>query len=564
MDYADKRSNGNDMKQPKSNLGRDVASRYLSSSPLPTPPLSDVQKQQMVAELMAAYVTELEAANALQQSGSKYRIPDELPLELQAEVIKYDGRFKFIDMNGEGGNRDDDVPAIYMYDGPNEGLYSTSETDVNRYIRSFNCALVEKEIKTIISMLRGMVDHVPRCQNKNIIPVNNGLFDYEAKKLMDFTPELVFTTKTRVNYVDNPRNPVIQNSDGTTWDVETWIKSLTDDSEIVELLWRVLGAVVRPGEAWDKAIFLYSTKGNNGKGTFCVLLRNLCGDGAHTSLQIADFGKEFYLEKLLTASAIITDENDVGDYIDHASNFKTVVTHDVLKINRKYKQAIPFRFNGIVVQCINGLPRFRDKSNSLYRRILAIPFEKCFTGQERKYIKNDYLNRPEVLEYVLHKVLHMDYHHFSEPAACKRLLAEYMADNDTIRQFAEDMLPQCVWDLLPFKFLHELYIAWMKRNYPGTKPLGRNNFINDFLGILSEYPDWECQGKKEYTSNGRMGKSEPLILEYNLENWYNGTYTGPDAAKRCVVIQPKPKYRGILRISARSTALPGSTANDDK
>ena len=511
---------------------------------------------------MALYVTQLEAANAVLPAGSRYRIPDDPPLELLAEIIRYDGRLKFIDLCG-GGNEDGDAPAVYVLDGPNKGLYSTSETAVHRYIRSFNVSLTNKEIDTVISMLRGMVPHVTRCQNKNIIPVNNGLFDYDAKKLIDFMPELVFTTKTRVNYKPNPINPVIQNpDDGTTWDVESWIQSLTDDPEIVELLWQVLGAVIRPGEAWDKAVFLFSTRGNNGKGTFCVLLRNLCGNGAHTSIQIAEFGKEFYLEKLLTASAIITDENDVGDYIDHAGNFKAVVTHDTISINRKYKPAIPFRFTGIMVQCINGLPRFRDKSGSLYRRFLTIPFEKCFTGQERKYIKNDYLNRPEVLEYVLHKVLHTDYHQFSEPAACKRLLAEYKTDNDTIRQFAEEFLSQFVWDLLPFTFLYELYVSWMKRNYPGTKPLGRNNFLHDFLDILAEYPDWESQ-KKEYTSKGRMDKSEPLIGEYDLENWYNGSYQGPDATKRCVVIKPKPKYRGILRISAQAAAITSNGIVDD-
>lgn len=550
------------MRETQSNISRDAAEKYFSQTNLPMPPLNDSQKRQMAAELLGECVTPMEAANAVLPGKSRYPIPHDLPLELLAEIIKYDGRLKFIDLHGEGGNRDDDVPAVYMYDGPGKGLYSTSDTDVHSYIRSFNCALTKSEIKNIISMLRGMVPHVTRCKNKDIIPVNNGLFDYKAKKLMDFTPELVFTTKTRVNYVDNPINPVIQNPDGTTWDVEAWIRSLTDDPEIVELLWQVLGAVVRPGEAWDKAIFLFSTRGNNGKGTFCVLLRNLCGDGTHTSLQIADFGKEFYLEKLLTASAIITDENDVGDYIDHAGNFKAVVTHDTISINRKYKPAIPFRFTGIMVQCINGLPRFRDKSGSLYRRFLTIPFEKCFTGQERKYIKNDYLNRPEVLEYVLHKVLHTDYHQFSEPAACKRLLAEYKTDNDTIRQFAEEFLSQFVWDLLPFTFLYELYVSWMKRNYPGTKPLGRNNFLHDFLDILAEYPDWESQ-KKEYTSKGRMDKSEPLIGEYDLENWYNGSYQGPDATKRCVVIKPKPKYRGILRISAQAAAITSNGIVDD-
>lgn len=487
---------------------------------------------------MQCIVTPIEAANAVLPSKSRYPVPTELPPIAICHLLLKFYHLKFVSLGA--GNEDSDMPAVYVADGPNKGLYSTTETEINKCIRSFGPNLTDNQIKNIISILRGMAEHTTPCRNKDIIPVNNGLFDYTAKRILPFSSELVFLTKTKVDYKQSPVNPLIHNPDDRTdWDVESWIRSLTDDPEIVELLWEVIGAVVRPGEAWDKVIFLLSPEGNNGKGTFCELLRNLCGDEVHVSLQISDFDKDFMLEKLVTASAIITDENDVGDYIGHAGNFKAVATHDMININRKYKSAIPFRYNGIMVQCINGLPHFRDKSASLYRRILPIPFDKCFTGRERKYIKHDYLKRPEVLEYVLHKVLHMDYHHFSEPAACKRLLAEYKTDNDTVRQFADDVLPVCVWDLLPFTFLYGLYVAWMRRFYSGTKPLGRNNFHKDFLQILPEYSDWEFEDK-EYTSKGRMDKPEPLILEYDVKDWYNPSYQGPDPDKRCTIC-PKPK-----------------------
>lgn len=71
-----------------------------------------------------------------------------------------------------------------------------------------------------------------------------------------------------------------------------------------------------------------------------------------------------------------------------------------------------------MVQCLNEMPRIKDKSDSFYRRQLFIPFTKCFTGAERKYIKQDYLKRKDVLEYVLWKVLNMDYYELPIPKAC--------------------------------------------------------------------------------------------------------------------------------------------------
>ena len=75
------------MKQPKSGLLTDVTSRYLAGPNLPVKPLSDAQRLQVAAELMTLTVTELEAANALQASGSKYRIPDDVSPYQVAELI---------------------------------------------------------------------------------------------------------------------------------------------------------------------------------------------------------------------------------------------------------------------------------------------------------------------------------------------------------------------------------------------------------------------------------------------------------------------------------------------
>ena len=140
-----------------------------------------------------------------------------------------------------------------------------------------------------------------------------------------------------------------------------------------------------------------------------------------------DFSKDFMLEQLTKSLAVIVDENPTDVVVRDAANFKASVTGDVIQINRKYKPAIDCRFQGMIVQCINALPKFDDSSESIYRRLMVIPFEKCFTGQERKYIKDDYLNRKEVLEYVVYRVLMLmpDYYEFDNVYACQKMLMQY-------------------------------------------------------------------------------------------------------------------------------------------
>lgn len=282
------------------------------------------------------------------------------------------------------------------------------------------------------------------------------------------------------------------------------------------------------------------------------MMRNLVGNGSYASISVADFSREFMLEQLLHVSAIIVDENDVGTYIDAAANLKAIITNDVIGINRKYKTPINFQFRGFMVQCLNEFPRFKDKSDSFYRRQLFVPFDKCFTGRERKYIKSDYLHRQEVLEYVMYKVLHMDYYSLSEPAACKAVLAEYKEFNDPIRAFFEELADRFSWDFVPFEFAYDLYKAWFLENSPSGSIQGRNTFIKDLTNIVnSTSQDWTVdRNKMPVRPQGRMDWPEPLIAEYRLMKWFNPVYTGSDWEKRC--LPPlKSSYRGLERVQPK-------------
>ena len=187
------------------------------------------------------------------------------------------------------------------------------------------------DINEVISEIRSYVPRRFRCTEPHLIAVNNGIFDYTAKKLWPFTHKLVFLSKSRVDYDAYALNPIIHNNeDGTDWDVETWMESLSDDPEIVQVLWEILGAIIRPHVRWNKSAWLYSESGNNGKGTLCELMRALCGPGTYASIPLSNFSKDFMLEPLTRATAIIVDENDVGTYIDKAANLMSCLARPSL------------------------------------------------------------------------------------------------------------------------------------------------------------------------------------------------------------------------------------------
>lgn len=493
--------------------------------------------------------TEIELENAILPKGSKMDKYNSLAPAQVAWIIARLHPVKLIVTANAGSDGEYALLGVYQDSGEKSGIYDTSEKAVRDLARTYNALISIHDVKEMIAVLRDAVDTVYPCNEKNLIAVNNGIFDYDTKQLLPFTPEKVFLSKCKVNY-----NPVVQNitihndEDGTDWDVESWMNSLSDDAEVVNTLWEVIGAIVRPLVPWNRSAWFYSEKGNNGKGTLCELMRELCGDGTYVSIPLAEMGKDFMLEPLTHASAIIVDENDVGTFIDKAANLKAIITGDVIQINRKFKIPVSYKFRGFMVQCLNEMPRIKDKSDSFFRRQLFIPFTKCFTGIERKYIKQDYLHRQEVLEYVLYKVLNMNYYELSTPEVCEEALKEYKEYNDPIRQFANDILPNCVWDLLPFCFLYDLYREWYSVQIPTGSPEGNRSFIKNLKQIVdSDFGDkWEevQENVKEY-----MNKPEPLVREYGLIfKWGNPRYIASyDDDKACVPVHLQQKYRGLLR-----------------
>lgn len=440
--------------------------------------------------------------------------------------------------------------AVYCDDGPRKGLYTTDTDYINNIIYSYAPSMDKKSIDEVMSRLKAWAPVKTRNINRDYIPVNNGIYDYHTKTLIDFTPEIVFVAKSHTNYNANAQNVVITNpDDGYTWDVESWMEDLTDDPELTNLLWEITGALLRPNVAWNKSAWLYSDKGENGKGTLCALWRNLCGDSA-TSIPISDFAKDFMLSSLITSQAVIVDENDVGAFIDKAGALKAVITNDVVYINRKFKDPIKYQFHGFMVQCLNELPRFRDKSDSIYRRQLFVPMNKCFTGVARTYIKDDYIHRPEVLEYVMKRVLEMDYYRLSEPEACRVVLDEYKIYSDPVRQFWTEFEDQFVWDLLPYGFLYSLFKEWFKRNNPNGAIIGRNTFIKDLQNVLSKSTMFQFVDGRVRTGN-RMDETETLIATYNLTDWQT-----PGVSSKLATIEAmcRPRladnYRGLLRIGS--------------
>lgn len=468
-------------------------------------------------------------------------------------------------LNLNEGNQTNNL-ALFNYFEQHAGTYQFDTAYFDELVLTINPNANATIFNMCRTILKTFAPEETEQKRKDLVVVGNGIYNKETKTLEPFRSDYVTTTKIATNYNPNAQLTTITNPDGTTWDVESWLKDLAGnisnnyDDDTYKLFWEIIASVVNPDQVNAKAIFFYSSVGNNGKGTFGQLLKNLVGQKNYSSLPIPAFKHEFMKEQLLGKTLNIADENPVDIYVDDVQDFKAMITGDDLMINRKHEKPIVAQVKAINIQMLNGLPKTRDKSDSFYRRLIIVPFSYSFTNNgERPYIKHDYMYRTEVLEYVLKKALELDpFSEFTVPSRSEIALNRYKEDNNSAVEFWNYFENEFEWDFLPSDFLYKLYVAWFKDEH-GTERgscFSKKTFLNHLENHLKTNNSWEFRAT--YTTcpnalriNGRMDADEPLITEYKLTDFYDPDYKGSDPELKRK-FQRVERGRGIIRVTSQS------------
>lgn len=448
-----------------------------------------------------------------------------------------------------------ETARLYTYceQGPDEGLYVPAEFLIRQAAVAYNVSATSRDLDEVLRRLEDSVPMLEPSEDGDAVALANGIFDLRTKELAQFSPEVVLLSKCAVAF--NPEAtvpPVIDE-----WDVDSWMREIADDdAEVEQLLWEVIAALFRPGHAFEKAVFLYSESGSNGKGTYLEMLRSLAGAERVASLALSDFESRFLPSSLQDSFAVLSDESDVGGYLEKAKILKSWLSHDWIPFERKNRDLVKIKGRGLCVFCVNELPESKDKTESLYRRLLLVPFKRRYVGTERNpLIKHDYLKRREVLEYIARKALTMPlFDTFCEPEASRELLGETRVENDPVLQFAEEFLPQFRWDLLPWKFLYAVYSAWMRKEVPSGRPVSRREFNKRLTNYVEATPScgWTIPRGKDGTqkivrTHNKILGEEPLSVEYDLSNWFDMKPEGGSIRKIGLPHNMPISARGLMR-----------------
>lgn len=287
--------------------------------------------------------------------------------------------------------------------------------------------------------------------------IGKQLYNAETGIFEEPTPDITATRKIKTGYNPGAKGPIING-----WTPTAWLLELFDgDEELYNLAIQIIKASIT-GQSLQKIFWLFG-EGGTGKGTFQQLLINLIGMENVASLKITGLSNSrFSTSILLGKSLVIGDDVQKDAVIKDTSDMFSLATGDIMTIEEKGKRPYSIRLNMTVVQSSNGLPRMNGDKSAIDRRFRILPFTKAFKDKPNKAIKEDYINRKEVLEYLVKLAIETPITDIN-PKKSIEILEEHHKDMNPVLDFVSKFFTdELTSEFIPNSFVYHVWKSFLE------------------------------------------------------------------------------------------------------
>ena len=368
--------------------------------------------------------------------------------------------------------------VLYIYD-RKEGIYTTDTAVLKKamfdLIPSLKINNKRETMDTFNTLAReGKVNYRYRA-------VANGILDTKEFKLLDFTPDIVCTSKIPTNY----------NPDASTEKADKIIGSFVrDDPFKKNLICEMLGYGLYEDKNLIGKFFIIVGDKENGKSVFLRYTANTFGDFNIMSLDLKDLGSRF-ATTLLRDKIFNLGDDISGNYIDETDVLKKVVTGEKMVVEEKGKQGRSESYNIALIFTANKTPRVKDPTGAVLRRAMLIIFDNDFSvgspARDNKIlqkIKNEE-EREGLLKLAVEGLKRLSERgYFEENEETIKNLIDFDFDNNPIKEFDYEMrtLKTDGWYIgKTADEVHSSYIFWCSQN--DIRPLRKRNFTKEFKAL---------------------------------------------------------------------------------
>ena len=317
-----------------------------------------------------------------------------------------------------------------------DGVYVSGQEEIEsvmiKHISNLSNAKRSEVLKYLNLLLLENTEMAPA----HLIAFRNGIYDIRKDELQPFSPNVVITNRIPWDYNPNAYSELAD---------KTLDKIACHDEQVRTILEECIGSCFyRSNKLGGGKAFILTGEGSNGKSTFISMVQHLLNEDNIAALDLKELDQKFQNTALFGKLANLGD--DISDeFIVNASIFKKFVTGERVQVQNKGEK--PFDFNNYAkfLFSANNIPRIKDKTGAVLRRLIIVPFNASFSKNDPDY--DDHitykLQEQEVMEYMivlglsaLKRVLNGG---FTESEKVQEQLKEYEETNNPIIGFFEEM-----------------------------------------------------------------------------------------------------------------------------
>ena len=224
----------------------------------------------------------------------------------------------------------------------------------------------------------------------HVLVFENGWLDFttflkdEDVQLKEHTPELFTTYKLPYDFDPNAQCP--------KW-IDFLDNNLEGDTDRIAILQEFLGYLFVWKTGFHQFLILEGEAGT-GKSTVTKVFTAVLGRENVSHVQLEMFGERFGLYPTVGKLANIVGEVGELDSVAEAQ-LKAFVGGDPMQFDRKHRDPIETVPTARLVLATNNRPRFLDKSDGVWRRLILIPFtrrvpkDKIIVDLDQQIIKEE-------------------------------------------------------------------------------------------------------------------------------------------------------------------------------
>lgn len=317
-----------------------------------------------------------------------------------------------------------------------DGVYKVGYEEIAKTMIELIPNLKDMQRKEVLKYLE-LIAPVKEVADANYIAFKNGIYNIVNDSIEPYTPDIIITNKIPHNYNPSAYSELADN---------TLNKIACNDSQVRALFEEYIGYNFYRRNELGKA-FIFTGDKSNGKSTFLDVMIHILGTENISVLDIKELSDRFSTAMLFGKLANIGD--DISDDFlqgNAISIFKKIVTGNRVKAERKGQD--PFEFNPYVKVTFsaNDMPKTRDKTGAVIRRLVMIPCDAKFTKDDPDYepfIKYKLIEE-NCLEYFINIGIEglkrvLENNSFTESDRVVNALKDYELENDNFLQFIDGL-----------------------------------------------------------------------------------------------------------------------------